>query len=53
MTAQDAKTVSDEIEKGANFIKRLLKQVGFIPCSRSHDCYFNIAMSSDCAVSNI
>ena len=32
---------------------KAVKQVGFISCSRSRDCYFNMAMGSDCAVSNI
>ena len=33
------------LQLSANFL--------LIPCSRSRDCYFNIAMGSDCAVGNI
>ena len=32
---------------------QLLVNFGLIPCSRSRDWYFNMAMGSDCAVSNI
>ena len=32
---------------------QLLVNFGLIPCSRSHDCYFNMAMGLDSAVGNI
>ena len=32
---------------------QLLVNFGLIPCSRSRNCYFSMAMCSDCAVSNI
>ena len=31
---------------------QLLVNFGLIPCSRSRDCYFNMAMGLDCAVGN-